>query len=303
MPEVNEFDFKDLAKNVINGKEYTIEDYKLHYNFIDANAETIYLLIEKARKEQDKKQQDGQGQGGQGQGGELVTGTEEAIDELNEPEGNPQEIAENIKRSVSQNKSRSKGDKNTKGLDEQIGNVLAGKTNQKQVLKLKTLPSKSVDTKQNRRFLGRELYLPKDKISLNTGNLVVAFDTSGSMNEELIRTIMGEVNKIISDIKPPEVDILFFHDYVYNTITYKNNKMPDFKIQAGGTNFQAVFDAVTSKYKNKTTKIEKLLMFTDGYDTIPHDFYFKDKLIQCILDNPGFKQPYGTVIHIDTNEL
>jgi predicted metal-dependent peptidase len=118
----------------------------------------------------------------------------------------------------------------------------------------------STFSKPNRRFIGQGIVLPGPQ-KLPNGCLVFAVDTSGSLGQEELDIICGNVNDIVDAIQPIDVYIVY--------CDYSINKAVHFEFGdtivmnaygGGGTRFAPPFNWVT--HEGITPDI--LVYFTDG---------------------------------------
>jgi predicted metal-dependent peptidase len=112
----------------------------------------------------------------------------------------------------------------------------------------------------NRRYVDLDLYLPSMQ-SETMGNLVIAIDTSGSINDVALVAFMVEMESILQEVHTEEVT-MFSCDYnVQSMATSYDGCLPaDFVMKGGGgTRFSPVFERVEELGLNP----ELLIYFTD----------------------------------------
>ena len=100
-------------------------------------------------------------------------------------------------------------------------------------------------TKPNRRFVGSGIYLPS-LIPDGVGEIVVAVDTSGSIQQDQLEQFSAEVFAAAEIARPETIHVVYCNTRVTDTETFTPDAMPD-KLSArggGGTRFQPVFDWV-----------------------------------------------------------
>jgi predicted metal-dependent peptidase len=116
--------------------------------------------------------------------------------------------------------------------------------------------------KPKRRFMAEDLYLP----GLNgetCGAIAIAVDCSGSIDDHMVEMFAKEIKAIIEDVKPQEVNVIYFdHDVVPHPVTKAGHDTftqdDEFEIAArggGGTRFSPVFDYIENKGLNVTACI------------------------------------------------
>ena len=103
----------------------------------------------------------------------------------------------------------------------------------------------------NRRFAGQGLYLP-GTVKENTGEIVLAIDTSGS-TLSIQDVFKAEFGQLLAEVRPEKVTVIYCD---YSVQSVEELAADDFDIAAyrpkgfGGTRFQPVFDYVTENNVN-----------------------------------------------------
>ena len=120
----------------------------------------------------------------------------------------------------------------------------------------------------------------------------MVLDTSGSINEDLLRGFLRETKNILkhSKLKVGCFDTIFygFHDIR----TEADIDKMEF-IGGGGTDFNVAVNAFSRRVENK-------IIFTDGYGDIPEK---PVNAIWIVFGNTEFKPKVGRVIHISPEQL
>lgn len=120
----------------------------------------------------------------------------------------------------------------------------------------------------DRRFIGRGLYL--ENLEGESVKVYVAVDTSGSIDNQQLKTFLSEVNGILRSYPHLECELYYADADVYGA--YELN--PDSEIPqpqgGGGTSFIPFFDRVTANWDGMVTAV--CVYLTDGYGTFP-DIY------------------------------
>jgi predicted metal-dependent peptidase len=115
----------------------------------------------------------------------------------------------------------------------------------------------------NRRFIARNIYIPGTDYTPNMGPLVIAVDTSGSLQADDIAMFNGHINRILETCSPEIVHVVYCDYTVAGVDEYTPDDFP-VHIQAkggGGTSFKPVFDWID---KNNIDP-ECVVYLTDGY--------------------------------------
>jgi predicted metal-dependent peptidase len=116
----------------------------------------------------------------------------------------------------------------------------------------------------NMKYLYRGIYLPS--LSSDLLRIVVAIDTSGSVDKELLSTFLAEINSIMQSYPNYEIDLITADAKVQSHEVFLPGESLNYELKGGGgTDFRPVFDYIDS-YINYPTI---LLYFTDGQGTFP----------------------------------
>lgn len=149
----------------------------------------------------------------------------------------------------------------------------------------------------NRRYVGAGHYLPSG-ISETMGELVVAVDTSGSINQYDLTAFLSEVASICEVAKPERLRVLYWDTEVAGEEVYEQDKMHEVvestKPKGGGG---TAVECVSEWIQNNNIKAQAVVVFTDGYLsgswgswTVP--------VLWCILNNRKATASVGTTVHI-----
>lgn len=116
----------------------------------------------------------------------------------------------------------------------------------------------------NMKYLYRGIYLPS--LSSDLLRIVVAIDTSGSVDETLLSTFLGEVSSMMQQYPNYEIDMITADAKVQSHRTFLPAQPLDYEISGGGgTDFRPVFTYIDQTIDYPTL----LLYFTDGQGTFP----------------------------------
>jgi predicted metal-dependent peptidase len=120
-------------------------------------------------------------------------------------------------------------------------------------------------TEFDRRFIGRGLYL--ETLQGESVKVYVAVDTSGSIDDGLLKMFLSEVRGILNSYPHLECELYYADADVYGA--YELN--PDSNIPqpqgGGGTSFVPFFDKISNCWDGMTTAV--CVYLTDGYGTFP----------------------------------
>ena len=115
----------------------------------------------------------------------------------------------------------------------------------------------------NRRFIGQGVYLPGTDYKPTMGELVVAVDTSGSLNNEELGYFNAHINRILETCTPEKVTVLYCDYAINGEVEYTPDELPITlkPVGGGGTSFKPVFNWID----NYAGEVECLIYFTDGW--------------------------------------
>lgn len=121
-------------------------------------------------------------------------------------------------------------------------------------------------TRPNVRYLASGLYLPSLR-SYACGRLVVAVDTSGSVDAVLLSRFGSELQAIVDDVQPSSVDVVYCDAHVQRVDTYGPHDVIALSAVGGGggTDFRPVFAHVDDDGNPPAA----LIYLTDMYGTFP----------------------------------
>lgn len=255
-----------------------------------------------------KKQGEGQGQGqGQGQGDGLPEGFDEHDWE------NAQQMSDEEKRELARD------------IDEAIrqGALVAGKTGSGGDRDFSDLLSAQIDWREamrefitetctgdddatwdtpERRYIGEDIYMPSG-VSEKVGEIVKAFDMSGSIGTPEIRAMLSETKGMIEVVKPEAVRLLYWDTQVCQDEYYEMDDLDTMldttKPKGGGGTDVACVPAYMT---DKGIKPQAAIVLTDGY--LGGDWgNWNCPVLWIIVDNKSATPPFGKVLHITARDL
>ena len=152
--------------------------------------------------------------------------------------------------------------------------------------------------KAHKNYLWQDIILPSI-VGKRMKHLVIAMDTSGSIQGEMLSLFMGELNKVVTTTNPDRVDVLYWDTEVAGHETHKGAaKSIVSKTKpkgGGGTDPDCVPAFMLNK---KLEKADALVVLTDGYMTSdPRKWAgLGMPILWCIIGSDSFKIPRGQVV-------
>ena len=116
----------------------------------------------------------------------------------------------------------------------------------------------------NMKYLYRGICLPS--LSSDLLRIVVAIDTSGSVDQELLSTFMGEVSSVMQQYPNYEIDLITADAKIQSHKVFLPGEPLDYEVSGGGgTDFRPVFTFIDEQVNYPTL----LIYFTDGDGKFP----------------------------------
>ena len=189
-------------------------------------------------------------------------------------------------------------------MSREIGELLAPKVDWRAVLKrfVKTnLRGRDAPSwrKAHKNYLWQDVILPAI-IGKKMKHLVIAMDTSGSVQGPLLDAFMSELNKLLVDVCPDRVDILYWDTKVANhethTLGLKDIVHRTNPRGGGGTDP----DCVPEFMAENKLKPDALVVLSDGYmHSNPGAWAsLSAPTLWCIIGNSDYTPPKGQVVNI-----
>jgi len=143
----------------------------------------------------------------------------------------------------------------------------------------------------NMKYLYRGIYLPS--LSSDLLRIVIAIDTSGSVDEELLAAFLGEINSIMQSYPNYEIDVITADAKIQSHKVFLPGENLDYEVSGGGgTDFRPVFEYIDQYIDYPTL----LLYFTDGMGTFPEQEVQYD--VMWIMPEE-LEVPFGEVMILD----
>ena len=146
--------------------------------------------------------------------------------------------------------------------------------------------------KMNKSYLANNMYLPSMH-SETMGELVVAIDTSGSIDNEQISEFASELASICETCSPDKVRVLWWDTKVHGEQVFEGNYDDIAKMLkpkgGGGTHVGCVSDYIIKSSINA----EALVIFTDGYVENNPKWEVTTPTMWFVTQNSSFVPPAG----------
>jgi len=118
----------------------------------------------------------------------------------------------------------------------------------------------------NKKFLSQGIYLPST--TSQTFRLVIAVDSSGSVDDKLLSQFLSEVNFLMSLVSHYQIELIVCDEKIHSHKTFYSGESLKCDAKGGsGTDFRPVFEFV----KNEFDDVKLLLYFTDLEGRFPNE--------------------------------
>lgn len=143
----------------------------------------------------------------------------------------------------------------------------------------------------NMKYLYRGIYLPS--LSSDLLRIIIAVDTSGSVNRELLGIFLGEVESVMEVYPNYEIDFITADTKVHSHKVYLPGESLEYEVSGGGgTDFRPVFEYIEQHIDYPTL----LLFFTDGEGIFPKEEPGYD--LMWVMPHT-FDVPFGEVLILE----
>ena len=118
----------------------------------------------------------------------------------------------------------------------------------------------------NKKFLHMGIYLPSS--TSQRFQLVVAVDSSGSVDDTLLNEFLSELNFLMDSVQNYKIDLLVCDEKIHSHKTFYSGDLLECDVKgSGGTDFRPVFEFIDNELRD--TKL--LLYFSDLEGLFPHE--------------------------------
>lgn len=118
----------------------------------------------------------------------------------------------------------------------------------------------------NKKFLSQGIYLPS--LTSETFNLVIAIDSSGSIDDEHLNEFISEINSLMLSVQKYKIDVLVCDFKIRSHKVFVSGESLEMKIDGGGaTDFRPVFEYIDKNIFD----VKLLLYFSDKEGIFPEE--------------------------------
>lgn len=151
--------------------------------------------------------------------------------------------------------------------------------------------------KPNRRYQPLGMYLPS-LYSPAMGPVDFAWDTSGSITDEIFKYFVSETHHVLKKFSPEYITVMQFDHTLRSKDKVKSARaLLNLEMQGGGGT--RVDEAIEAFAKNNS---QALIVLSDGYVNTHHIPNPGKPVIWCIYQNRGFQPLWGKVVHFEMPE-
>jgi len=152
--------------------------------------------------------------------------------------------------------------------------------------------------KMNKRQLANDIYLPSVEDE-TVGEIIYAVDTSGSISDEDLARVAGELASMCEMCTPERVRVLWWDTEVHGEQIFEGDYANIAKmlkpVGGGGTRVTSVSDYIIKK----GITAECLIVHTDGYVESNIDWKLKLPTLWLVTMNRSFDPPAGKKVMVD----
>lgn len=189
-------------------------------------------------------------------------------------------------------------------LDRSFTDLLSAKVDWKEALRefvssVCSGKDESTWRKPNRRWLQHDIYMPST-VSETMGRVVVAIDTSGSIDDQAVNRFLSEVVAIMDNVNPEMVDLIYWGSDVVGHEVYGMGDADRMKastkpVGGGGTSPSCI----TAYLKDKNIVPECAIVLTDGYVGGDWGGHWTSPVLWAIVGGCKDVPTVGSAIHVE----
>lgn len=193
------------------------------------------------------------------------------------------------------------------GLERVLGEILEPKvdwTDKVHAFIARKVGSGSYDWRTpDRRFMSRDIYAPA-RSGHGADCVVIAVDTSGSINDPELTMFFAEMSGVLTDLNPRRLVVMWCDAKVHRVDEVEEAQdLEDLRRKkapgGGGTSFIPVFDEI----EELGLEPDALIYLTDGYGSFPRSAPVYPVLWGDITGNDIVNYPFGEVVNIPRQKV
>ena len=295
---------KIVAFPMRDGKHYGLYDTR----FRGMNTKQVFDILLQEQKDKPKGDKGEPGEPGEGQPGEGESGNFDSHDwegaaEVTDKEA--EELAREIDQALRQGViNQQKAGKGSGNMPRELGDLLAPQVDWRDLLREFAVAACSAkDTSSwrriNRRFIGEDIYMPS-LIGEKVRNVVVAVDTSGSIDAKALNNFLSEVKSVAETVRPDAVDLIYWDTRVASHEVYTSSDLDNLvkstKPKGGGGTDPTCVETYLLK---ESLVPDCIIVLTDGFIGSNWGSDWPAPILWVIAGNPGAAAPVGKTIHIN----
>lgn len=155
-------------------------------------------------------------------------------------------------------------------------------------------------TPPDKRFQDSDFFLPDyNVLDEKPKEVLFMVDTSGSIGDEMLTVVYGEIKGAINQFNGGLVGALGFFDEKVYTPTYFSeidNLLHIKPYGGGGTNFNCIFDFVKRNMLNNTPT--NIIIFTDGQANFPNKNIINGIPVLWLISDERIRPPWGKYAYV-----
>jgi predicted metal-dependent peptidase len=153
----------------------------------------------------------------------------------------------------------------------------------------------------DRRWLTMDIIMPTT-IAETVGEIVFAFDTSGSINDEQIADGAAEIKALVESVQPEKVRVLWWDHMVHTEQVFTPDQYGSIanllRPEGGGGTYVS---SVSKHIREAGIKPECVVVFTDGYVESEIDWDGMPPTLWVVTRRKSFDPPVGRVVEYNND--
>ena len=159
-------------------------------------------------------------------------------------------------------------------------------------------------TPPDRRLQDSDFFLPDyNVLAEKPKEVLFLVDTSGSIDDDMLSTVYGEICHALTQFNGGLVGVLgFFDTQVYTPVYFSDisNLLQIIPQGGGGTSFYCAFDYI--KKNMASNPPANIVIFTDGQAEFPNETAADNIPVLWLFSSKHITAPWGKFAYIETNE-